>query len=45
MKAVHGDVYAFHPDSYMLPTEYTKFIGAFTRLQRVSDARFRNTGG
>lgn len=33
MKAVHGDVYDFHPDSYLLPTEYTKFINAFTRLQ------------
>lgn len=36
MKAVHGSVYAFHPDSYMLPTEYTKFISAFTRLKEVS---------
>ncbi|CAM9772568.1 unnamed protein product [Ectocarpus fasciculatus] len=33
MKAVHGEVYAFHPDSFLLPTEYTKFIDAFTRLQ------------
>ncbi|CAM9756358.1 unnamed protein product, partial [Hapterophycus canaliculatus] len=31
MKAVHGEVYAFHPDSYLLPTEYTKFIDVFTR--------------
>lgn len=36
MKAVHGDVYGFHPDGYLLPTEYTKFIDAFTRLQPVS---------
>lgn len=34
MKAVHGEVYDFHPDSYLLPTEYTKFIHAFTRLQQ-----------
>lgn len=34
MKAVHGSVYDFHPDSYMLPTEYTKFISEFTRLQQ-----------
>ncbi|CBJ28251.1 conserved unknown protein [Ectocarpus siliculosus] len=33
MKAVHGEVYAFHPDSYLLPTEYTKFINTFTRLK------------
>eukprot|EP00752_Nemacystus_decipiens_P002161 g2058.t1 len=33
MKVVHGDVYGFHPDGYLLPTEYTKFIDAFTRLQ------------
>ena len=38
MKAVHGEVYAFHPDSYVLPTEYTKFIDAFTRLQQVGAA-------
>lgn len=40
MKAVHGAVYAFHPDSYMLPTEYTKFIGEFTRLQNVRKRGF-----
>lgn len=34
MKAVHGSAYHFHPDSYMLPTEYTKFIREFTRLQQ-----------
>lgn len=34
MKAVHGAIYAFHPDSYMLPREYTKFIGKFTKLQQ-----------
>ncbi|CAN0382130.1 unnamed protein product, partial [Ectocarpus sp. 12 AP-2014] len=33
MRAVHGEVYAFHPDSYLLPTEYTKFIDTFTRLK------------
>lgn len=36
MKAVHGDVYGFHPDGYLLPTEYTKFIDAFTHLRPVS---------
>lgn len=41
MKAVHGDVYGFHPDGYLLPTEYTKFIDAFTRLQPVSAGMWR----
>jgi len=43
MKAVHGDVYAFHPDSYVLPTEYTKFINAFTRLQPVGTDRIESS--
>lgn len=34
MRAVHGAIYGFHPDGFILPTEYTKFIAAWTQSQQ-----------
>ncbi|CAM9790523.1 unnamed protein product [Chrysoparadoxa australica] len=33
MEAIYGPVYGFHPQGFILPTEYTKFISAYTAMQ------------
>ena len=33
-KAIHGNVYAFFPDSFILPTEYTKFVHRFAEQEK-----------
>ena len=34
-KAVHGSVYAFFPDSFILPTEYTKFVHRYAEQEKA----------
>ncbi len=33
-KAIHGNVYSFFPDSFILPTEYTKFIHRYAEQEK-----------
>ena len=34
-KAIHGSVYAFFPDSFILPTEYTKFVHHYAEQEKA----------
>ena len=39
MKAVHGNIYDFHPQGFLLPSEYTKFIGAWTKAHEEAQSQ------